>query len=159
MLKIRIVCVGELNESFFREAQLEYIKRLSRYCDLEICQLKDEKTPANASEAQERQIKQLEGGRILEKLRADEFVTALDLSGRRMSSEQLAAGLGESLARGRRLCYVIGGSLGLSPEVLRRADARLCLSDMTFTHNMARLILLEQLYRGFKINAGEPYHK
>jgi len=159
VFKIQITCVGELSESYYRAAQAEYVKRLSRYCDLQICQVPDEKAPASASVAIEEQIKKKECARMLEKLRPDDIVVALDLSGKELTSPQLAKRLEDYAMQGRRVCFVIGGSLGLSEDILKRSSERLCLSKMTFTHNMARILLLEQLYRGFKINANEPYHK
>ena len=159
MFKIQVLCVGDLSESYYRQAQAEYVKRLSRYCDLQVCQVPDEKAPASASVAIEEQIKKKECAKMMEKIRPDDFVVALDLSGKELTSPQLAQRLEGYSLNCRRVCFVIGGSLGLSGELLARANERLCLSKMTFTHNMARILLLEQLYRGFKINANEPYHK
>lgn len=151
--------MGDLSESYYRSAQQEYIKRLGRYCDISICQVPDEKAPSTASSALEEQIKQRECAKMLEKLRPDDYVVALDLSGRELTSPELAKKLDGYSMLGKRVCFIIGGSLGISKELLSRANEKLCLSKMTFTHNMARILLLEQLYRGFKINANEPYHK
>ncbi len=159
MLKIQILCVGDLSESFYRDAQKEYIKRLGRYCDISVVCVPDEKAPGNISSAAEEQIKQKECAKMLDKIRPDDLVVALDLSGSQLTSPQLAQRLNEYGMLGKRICFVIGGSLGLSEQMLKRANQKLCLSKMTFTHNMARILLLEQLYRGFKINANEPYHK
>lgn len=159
MLKIKVLCVGDLSESFYKSAQQEYLKRLGRYCDITVCQVPDEKAPGNISGAMEEQIKQRECAKMLDKLRPDDLVVALDLSGKELTSPQLAQRLDGYAMLGKSICFVIGGSLGLSKELLARANERLCLSKMTFTHNMARILLLEQLYRGFKINANEPYHK
>lgn len=159
MFKVQILCVGDLSESYYRQAQAEYLKRLGRYCDIQVTQVPDEKAPASASAAIEEQIKKKECAKMLEKIRPDDYVVALDLSGKELTSPQLAQKLDGYAMQGRRVCFVIGGSLGLSEQLLCRANERLCLSKMTFTHNIARILLLEQLYRGFKINANEPYHK
>ncbi len=159
MVKIRIVCVGSMTESFFRQAQQEYLKRLGRFCKTEIIEVPDEKAPAHASASAEAAVRAKEGERLLGRIADREKVIALDLAGKRMTSPGLAKELAGYCDAGERITFVIGGSLGLSQQVLNRADAKWCLSELTFTHNMARLILLEQLYRGFKINANEPYHK
>lgn len=159
MQRIRILAVGALSESYFKAAVAEYIKRLGRYCTLEIVEVPDERAPAAASCAQQRQILQKEGARLLAKLSPEETVITLDLGGEQMTSEQLALKLKALGDAGRRTTFVIGGSLGLDEQVLARANGSLCLSKMTFTHNMARILLLEQIYRGYKINSNEPYHK
>lgn len=159
-MKITLVTVGKIKEKFYRDAIGEYAKRLSRYCTLEILEVADEKTPDGASEALEQQIREKEGQRILQAVREDAYVIALAIQGKQRSSEQLAAHLDFLTLRGKsHLCFVIGGSLGLSDEVLRRADEQLSFSPMTFPHQLMRVILLEQIYRSFRIIRGEPYHK
>jgi len=159
-VRIRIVMVGKVKEKYLIAGMQEYLKRLSPYARVEVIHLADEATPDGASPAQEEQVKAREGERILGALDDGQYVIALDLRGQTMSSEELAAFLGERALRGQpNLTFVIGGSLGLAPTVLQRADHKLSLGRMTFLHQMVPLLLLEQTYRGFKINRGEPYHK
>ena len=159
-MKITLVVVGKIKEKFFAEAILEYEKRLSRYCKLEILQVADEKTPEKASKAQERQIKESEGQRILAQIKDGAYVIALAIKGQMASSEELAEKLKQLGICGKsHVVFIIGGSLGLSEAVLKRADEQLSFSYMTFPHQLMRVILLEQIYRGFRIMAGEPYHK
>ena len=159
-MKISIVCVGKIKESFYREAVAEYAKRLSRYCKPDIIEVPDEKTPDGASLQMEDQIREKEGRRILEKLPEDAFVCALELGGRRLSSEALAQWRQKLTVSGiSHIMFVIGGSLGLHESVSRRADFSLSFSDMTFPHQLMRVILSEQIYRAFRIIHGEPYHK
>ncbi|MBQ7061049.1 MAG: 23S rRNA (pseudouridine(1915)-N(3))-methyltransferase RlmH [Clostridia bacterium] len=159
-MKLRIICVGRLKENFYRDAVNEFLKRLSRYAEVELIELADEKAPEKLSSAELEGVRLSEGRRILEKLREGDTVIALDILGKQLSSTELAEKLSGWLLEGRsRLAFVIGGSNGLSAEVLSRADFRLSFSKMTFSHQIFRVMLLEQLYRAFKINAGEPYHK
>jgi 23S rRNA (pseudouridine1915-N3)-methyltransferase len=159
-MKITLVTVGKIKEKFFTDAIAEYSKRLSRYCRLEIVQVADEKTPDRASEAEERQIKEKEGERILSQIRDSAYVIVLAIEGKQLSSEELAAKIDQLGVSGRSdLVFVIGGSLGLSEAVMHRADYALSFSKMTFPHQLMRVVLLEQIYRSFRINAGEPYHK
>lgn len=159
-MKITILCVGKIKESFYREAVEEYAKRLSRYCKLEILETADEKTPEGASPLLEEQIRQREGERLLEKIRPDAFVITLEIGGKRCSSEAFAAYLDRCFTGGKsHLVFVIGGSLGLSREVRERSDCALSFSDLTFPHQLMRVILCEQIYRAFRILHGEPYHK
>lgn len=159
-MKITLVTVGKLKERYLLEAVEEYSRRLSRYCRLEIVQLADEKTPDGASEAEERQIREREGKRILGAVKDGAYMILLAIRGRELSSEQLAAKLARLGVEGvSQIVFVIGGSLGVSEEVERRADFALSFSPMTFPHQLMRVILLEQIYRSFRINAGEPYHK
>lgn len=152
--------VGKVKEKYMIAGIAEYIKRLGPYTRTELITLADEATPDGASAAQEEQTRAREGQRILKALEPEQFVVALDGRGEMLSSEGLAAFLEERALRGQpQVSFVIGGSLGLSPEVLLRSDLRLSLGKMTFLHQMVPLILLEQIYRGFKINRGEPYHK
>lgn len=159
-MKITVAAVGKLKETFFSDAAVEYSRRLSRYCKLLIIQVADEKVPEKASAAQLCQIKEREGRRILAKVKDSSYVVALAIEGKKMSSEALAARLRQLALEGRSdLVFAIGGSVGLSEAVKHRADELLSFSDMTFPHQLSRIMLLEQLYRCFKINAGEPYHK
>ncbi|NEG69500.1 23S rRNA (pseudouridine(1915)-N(3))-methyltransferase RlmH [Bifidobacterium choloepi] len=159
-MKITLVTVGKVKEKYLRDAIAEYSKRLSRYCKLEIVEVPDEKTPDKASANEELQIKEREGERILRHLRDDDYVIALAIEGKQLSSEELAAKIDQLGLHGTsHIAMVIGGSLGLDPRVLKRADMLLSFSKMTFPHQLMRVILLEQIYRAYKINAGEPYHK
>lgn len=159
-MNIDIVCVGKVKERYLRDAIDEYRKRLSRFAKIDIVEVADEKTPEHASDALNEQIKEKEGERILKHLRGDAFVVALAIEGDQLTSEHLAARIAQWGLHGvSRLQFVIGGSLGLDPRVLTRADMLLSFSKMTFPHQLMRVILLEQLYRAFKINAHEPYHK
>ena len=159
-MKITLVTVGKIKERYFEDAIKEYSKRLGRYCKLDIVQVQDEKTPDGASEAVERQIKDKEGQRILSNIKDGAYVIALAIEGRMLSSEELASRLQKLGVDGiSHIVFVIGGSLGLSEEVMRRADFALSFSKMTFPHQMMRVVLLEQVYRSYRIMAGEPYHK
>ena len=159
-MKITLITVGKIKERFFEEAIGEYAKRLSRYCKLEIIQVADEKTPDGAGEALERQIKDREGKRILSHIREGSYVIALAIEGKMLSSPELAARMQKLAVDGvSQLVFVIGGSLGLSEEVMSRADYALSFSKMTFPHQLMRVVLLEQIYRSYRIISGEPYHK
>ena len=159
-MKITLVTVGKIKERYFEDAIKEYSKRLGRYCRLDIIQVQDEKTPDGAGEAMERQIKDKEGQRILSNIKDGAYVIALAIEGRMLSSEELASRLQKLGVDGiSHIVFVIGGSLGLSDEVMRRADFALSFSKMTFPHQLFRVMLLEQVYRGFRIINNEPYHK
>ena len=159
-MKITVVCVGKIKEKYLSMAIEEYSKRLSRYCKLEIIELPDEKTPDNASPAEELQIKKKEGERILKNIKDSAYVIALAIEGKMLSSEELADKMQQLGVNGEsHLVFVIGGSLGLDAEVLDRADYKLSFSKMTFPHQLMRVILLEQIYRSFRIMKNEPYHK
>ena len=159
-MKITVVAVGKIKEKFFADAVSEYRKRLGRYCKLEILQVADEKTPDGAGEALEKQIKDREGERILSHIRDGEYVFALAIEGKMMSSEEMAQKMERLGVEGRsQVVFVIGGSLGLSEAVIRRADEHLSFSKMTFPHQLMRVILLEQIYRSYRIMTGGPYHK
>lgn len=159
-MKITVVAVGKIKEKFFADAVSEYRKRLGRYCKLEILQVADEKTPDGVSEALEKQIKDREGERILSHIRDGEYVFALAIEGKMMSSEEMAQKMERLGVEGRsQVVFVIGGSLGLSEAVIRRADEYLSFSKMTFPHQLMRVILLEQIYRSYRIMTGGPYHK
>ncbi len=153
-MNIDIVCVGKIKERYLKDAIAEYSKRLTRFAKISIIEVADEKTPEHASDAVN------EGDRILKHLRDNATVVALAIEGRQLTSEQLAAHIAQWGLHGvSHVQFVIGGSLGLDPRVLTRADMLLSFSKMTFPHQLMRVILLEQVYRGFKINAHEPYHK
>lgn len=159
-MKITIIAVGKVKENYLEDAIGEYCKRLSRSCKLEILQVADERTPEGAGPAQARQIREREGRRILSHVRDGAYVVALEIRGRMLSSEELAERIGKLGVEGRsQIIFIIGGSLGLSDEVLARADFLLSFSPMTFPHQLMRVILLEQIYRSFQILAGTPYHK
>ena len=154
-----LVCMGRLKEKYWRDAAAEYEKRLSRFGKWETIELPDLPEPANSSPAIEEQIKKKEGEAILARIRDGDIVVCLCIDGRQMDSVQLSAKLTELIDTGRRVVFVIGGSLGLSPEVVRRAQLKLSFSPMTFPHQLARVMLLEQTYRALNIAAGERYHK
>lgn len=159
-MKITVIAVGKIKEKFFTMAIDEYAKRLSRYCKLEIIEAADEKTPDGASAAEEEQIKRAEGERILKSIKDGAYVTALAIEGKELSSEEFSAQIERlGVAGESHLVFVIGGSLGLHKEVLNRADFKLSFSRMTFPHQLMRVVLLEQIYRGYRIMKGEPYHK
>lgn len=159
-MKITILCVGKVKEKFYRDAIGEYQKRLSRYCKLEIVEVTDEKTPDGASETVENQIKEKEGNRILSKIREEDYVIALVIDGKMQDSVELSKNIQQLGVRGKSsIVFVIGGSLGLSKAVLKRANEKLSFSKMTFPHQLMRVILLEQVYRSYRIMNGEPYHK
>lgn len=159
-MKITLITVGKIKEKYLEDAIAEYSKRLSRYCKLEIVQVADEKTPDRAGEVMEEQIKDKEGERILSHVKDGAYVIALAIDGRMVSSEELAELIDGLGVRGEsHIQFVIGGSLGLSKKILSRADYKLSFSKMTFPHQLMRVILLEQIYRSYRIINGEPYHK
>lgn len=159
-MKITLICVGKIKERYFTDAVAEYVKRLSRYAKLDIVELPDEKTPDGAGAAEERQIKAREGERILKSIRDGSYTIALAIEGKKLSSEKLADFISQKGVEGEsHLTFIIGGSLGLDERVCRRADYLLSFSDMTFPHQLMRVILLEQIYRSFRIINHEPYHK
>ncbi|WP_419882560.1 23S rRNA (pseudouridine(1915)-N(3))-methyltransferase RlmH [Peribacillus sp. B-H-3] len=159
-MNISIVTVGKLKEKYLKQGIDEYLKRLSAYAKVEIIELPDEKAPETLSEVEMEQIKEKEGERILQKISSDTHVIALAIQGKMKSSEDLAETLDKLATYGKsKVAFIIGGSLGLSKEVLQRADESLSFSKMTFPHQLMRLILVEQIYRAFRINRGEPYHK
>ncbi len=159
-MNITLYCVGKIKEEFYRRAVEEYAKRLSRYCRLQIVEVADEKIPDHAGEAALTQVRDREGERLLSKMRDNSFVVALEIAGERMDSVRFSEKLADLGLNGvSEVAFVIGGSVGLSEAVLKRADARLSFSDMTFPHQLMRVILLEQIYRAYRIQNGEPYHK
>ena len=158
-MNINVICVGKLKEKYWKDAIKEYSKRLGSYCSLKIVELKETKLQGTG-ESEENLVKKGEGQEILKKIKPGMYVIALDVKGKKMSSEMLAEKMeGLSLTGKSNIAFVIGGSLGLDSQVLERADMKLSFSDMTFPHQMMRVILLEQVYRAFKINRNETYHK
>ncbi len=155
MRKLSLLCVGRLKEPFYKDAAAEYVKRLSRYCNPDVAELPEVRLPDNPSAAQIRAALEKEGAAILKRLPSDAFPVALCIEGQLFSSEQLA----ELLSRNASPVFVIGGSYGLHDSVKDAAALRLSMSPMTFPHHLARVMLLEQLYRACQINAGGPYHK
>jgi 23S rRNA (pseudouridine1915-N3)-methyltransferase len=159
-MNISIITVGKLKEKYLKDGIEEYKKRLTRYCTLEMIEVPDEKAPENISAKEEEQIKLREGMGILKYIKENTYVIALAINGTNLSSESLAELIENLGVNGTsNLAFVIGGSLGLSPEVLSRANYKLSFSKMTVPHQLMRLILIEQIYRGFRIIKGEPYHK
>lgn len=159
-MKITILAVGKIKEKYFTAAIQEYAKRLSRYCKLEILEVADEKTPDQASEHEENLIRAKEGQRLQHYIKDGGYVIALAIDGRQTTSEGFADKLQKLCINGKsHIIFVIGGSIGLDPKILQEADERLSFSQMTFPHQLMRVVLLEQIYRGFRIINGEPYHK
>lgn len=159
-MKITILCVGKIKEKFFTMAIEEYSKRLSRYCKLKIIEVEDEKTPDNLSKANELKIKEIEADRILKYIKDNIYVIALEIQGEMINSIELSQKIQQLAIEGKSdIIFIIGGSLGLDKRILDRADLKLSFSKMTFPHQLMRVILLEQIYRGYKIISREPYHK
>lgn len=159
MLNIKIICVGKLKEKYWQDACAEYVKRLGGYCNGEIIEVKEERLPANPSAADERNVVQAEGRSLLDKIGKSDYVIALDVKGRELSSEEIAGRIAEISFTHSSVAFLIGGSLGLSDEVKARADAKVSFGRITLPHQLARVVALEQIYRAFKINANETYHK
>lgn len=159
-MKITLIAVGKIKEAFYRDAVAEYVKRLLPYCRLQICEVEDEPTRENMSPAQEQELLNKEGKRILQKIPKGSYVAALCIDGRQRDSEAMADWLEALPVRGiSHLTLIIGGSVGLSSEVIERADEKISFSALTFPHQLMRVILLEQLYRWHRIAKNEPYHK
>lgn len=159
-MKITIIAVGKIKEKYYRDALAEYVKRLSKYCRLEIVEVEDEKTPDKAGEALEEQIKSKEAERILKYVKEDAHVITLEIQGKQENSVSFAEKIDKLAVYGKsHIQFIIGGSLGLHSMVSERADEKLSFSNMTFPHQLMRVILLEQIYRGYRINNNEPYHK
>ena len=159
-MNISVISVGKLKEKYLKLGIEEFSKRLSKYCKLDLIELEDEKCPENLSEKDMEIVKNKEGQRILSKIKNNSYVIALAIDGKNLSSEELADTISKLAVRGNsHITFTIGGSLGLSDEVLKRADYKLSFSKMTFPHQLMKLILLEQVYRAFRINNNEPYHK
>ena len=159
-MNISVISVGKLKEKYLKLGIEEFSKRLSKYCKLDLIELEDEKCPENLSEKDMEIVKNKEGQRILSKIKNNSYVIALAIDGKNLSSEELADTISKLAVRGNsHITFIIGGALGLSDEVLKRADYKLSFSKMTFPHQLMKLILLEQVYRAFRINNNEPYHK
>ena len=159
-MQITVISVGKLKEKYLKEGIEEYSKRLSAYCKLHLVEVSDEKAPEEMSAAEMEQVKRKEGERILAQIKQDQVVIALAIEGQMWTSEKLSSELDKLALHGKsQVAFVIGGSLGLADAVLKRADVLLSFSKMTFPHQLVRLVLLEQVYRAFRISRGEPYHK
>ena len=159
-MNITILCVGQIKEKYFRDAIAEYQKRLSRYCKLQMIEVADEKTKENASEAENDLIRKKEGERLLKHIKDIDYCITLEIDGKMLTSEGLSKEIDRlGLAGKSSLVFVIGGSIGLDTAVLKRSDYALSFSKMTFPHQLMRVILLEQIYRSYRIMRGEPYHK
>lgn len=159
-MKITLITVGKIKEKYLRDAIAEYSKRLSRYCKLEIIEVTDEKTPDHASDVVENTIRNKEAERIMKYVKEDTYVITLEINGKLLSSEELSAKINQLGIQGTsHITFIIGGSIGLGKEVLARSNYALSFSRMTFPHQLMRVILLEQIYRSYRIINGEPYHK
>ncbi len=159
-MKITILTVGKIKESYLKDAIAEYSKRLSKYCKLEIIEVADEKTPENASPSEEEAIREKEAARLKKYLKDDAYIITLEIEGTQLTSEELARKIDTLGIQGHsHLIFVIGGSLGLAESITSRSDYALSFSKLTFPHQLMRVILLEQIYRSYKIISGEPYHK
>jgi len=159
MLNINIICVGKIKEKFFTSAIEEYSKRLSKYCKLEITELPDEKIPDNSNETIEAQIKEKECNNILKHIKKDSYIIALDLKGKEYTSVEFSKKIEKISMLNSKITFIIGGSLGLTENLLNQCDEKICFSKMTFPHQLIRLFLVEQIYRAFKISNNETYHK
>ena len=159
MLSVRIICVGKLKEKYWQDACAEYMKRLGAYCNISVEEIKEARLPANASQADERAVIETEGKALLDKIAKTDYVVALDVRGKEMSSEETAALIDKAGFDHSTVDFIIGGSLGLSEELKSRAEVKLSFGRITLPHQLARVVALEQIYRAFKINAGETYHK
>ena len=159
-MKISIIAVGKIKETYLKDAIGEYLKRLSAFANVQIIEILDVQCPENLSEAQKNIVLQKEGEKILSQIPPKSFVYALAIDGKKLSSEKFSENIQNNMTNGAsHITFIIGGSLGLSNEILQRSDFRLSFSDMTFPHQLMRVILLEQVYRSFKIIEGSPYHK
>lgn len=159
-MKIKIVCIGKLKAKYFKEAMAEYEKRLSRFCKFKVVEVAAEKAPESLSSAQDEQVKEIEGQRILNKIKSKEYVFVTAIKGKERTSEAFAKEIADLTTYGHsELTFVIGGSLGTSPAVNKRADDLLSFGPFTMPHELMRVVLIEQIYRAFMINSGSPYHK
>ena len=159
MLSMNIICVGKLKEIFFKDACNEYIKRLSKYCKLSIVELPDEKIPDKLNPSTIKNIKEKESNNIMKHLPKDSYIIALDLTGKQYSSEDFSKKMDNLSLITSNITFIIGGSLGLTNEILTISNDKICFSKMTFPHQLIRIFLLEQLFRGFKISNSETYHR
>lgn len=159
MVNIKIICVGEIKENFLSDAIKEYLKRLSRYCKISVIEVKDEASSPKASKKEEEQVLINEGKRVIKQLKDQDYLVLIDLHGKEYDSLSLAANFQKIISQHSSIAFVIGGSLGLSDELRSLSKERWCLSKLTFPHQLTRVLVLEQLYRVFKINNNEIYHK
>lgn len=160
MLHINIICIGKIKENFFKDALQEYNKRLSKYCNLKILELPDEKVPLKINDKITSSIKKKESNNIISNLPKDSYIICLDLKGKQYSSEEFASHINDiSINIKSNITFIIGGTLGISSELLNICDEKICFSKMTFPHQLIRVFLLEQLFRSFKILNGETYHR
>ena len=159
MLTINIICIGKMKESYLRDAIQEYSKRLSKYCKLNIQELPDEKIPDKLNDSLSNEIKNKESNNILNHIKKDSYIICLDLTGNEFTSEEFSKNIENLSLQTSSITFVIGGSLGLSSDLLNKAHQKICFSIITFPHQLIRVFLLEQLFRGFKISNGETYHK
>ena len=159
MLNINIICVGKLKEKYLKDAIDEYSKRLSRYCKLTFTELSDEKIPDKINTNLENEIKSKECTNIVNHIKKDSYVIALDLGGKQFTSEEFSKKIDDLSMQTSHITFIIGGYLGLTPKLLSQCDAKICFSKMTFPHQLIRVFLLEQIFRAFKIQKGETYHR
>lgn len=159
MVHINIICVGKLKETYLKQAVEEYSKRLKKYCDLEIIEINDEQLPNKIKESIIEQVKEKECKKIIENIKSDSYVIPLDLRGKQYTSEEFSEKIDNIQVQGySNITFIVGGTLGLTQEVLNRANETICFSKMTFPHQLIRVFLLEQVFRGFKISKNETYH-
>ena len=159
MLNINIVCIGKIKENYLKDAINEYSKRLRKYCKLNILELPDEKIPDKLNESISQEMKAKESNNILNHIKKDSYIICLDLKGKEFSSEEFSKNIDNLSLQTSNITFVIGGSLGLSEYILKKAHQKICFSKMTFPHQLIRVFLLEQIFRGFKISHGETYHR
>lgn len=159
MLTINVICVGKIKENYLKDAISEYTKRLSKYCKLEITELPDEKIPEKLSDKTMASIKEKESDNIISHIKKDSYVICLDLKGKELSSEDFSQCIDNLSLTTSHITFIIGGSLGLTEKILSLSDYKICFSKMTFPHQLIRLFLLEQIFRGFKISNNETYHR
>lgn len=160
MLHIDIICVGKIKEQYLKDAVAEYSKRLSKYCSLTITEISDEQVPNNLNDKLAQNIKQIESNHILSHIKRDSYVICLDLKGKQFSSEEFSTKIENiALNDSSNITFIIGGTLGMSDELLKKSNELICFSKMTFPHQLIRVFLLEQLFRAFKISNNETYHR
>ena len=158
MLNINIICVGKIKEQYLKDAVQEYSKRLTKYCNLNIIELQDEKLPNKLYESLLNEVKEKEANKIIENIKKDSYVIALDLKGKEYTSEEFSKKIESITNINSSITFIIGGTLGLTDTVRSLANEKICFSKMTFPHQLIRVFLLEQIYRGFKISKNETYH-
>ena len=159
MLNINILCIGKIKEPYLKDAISEYSKRLSKYCKLDILELPDEKIPDKLNSSISDEIKNKESNNILNHIKKDSYIICLDLTGKELTSEEFSKDIEDLSMQTSTITFIIGGSLGMSPTLLKKAHQKICFSKMTFPHQLIRVFLLEQIFRAFKISNGETYHR